>query len=218
MRKSTFMLTVGCAFAAVIIAGNAFGNHLAKRERPILESTALYPDLTMQELTDKAHSILYARVENVGDTYMYGAAVSLTEDFEEAADTVSYPVTPITLVTIHVLKGEPEEGYFTYFEMGGITSDYIRRPDGYAMEEGMEVILFLNEEGFGWGAQSIFPVVDGQVILTDRAVKDFSAKLVSDLETESINAGIRSQLHSKSVKVMGLENFNKLVEDMLKEE
>ncbi len=218
MRKSTFMLTVGCVFAAVIIAGNAFGNHLAKRERPILESTALYPDLTMQELTDKAHSILYARVENVGDTYMYGAAVSLTEDFEEAADTVSYPVTPITLVTIHVLKGEPEEGYFTYFEMGGITSDYIRRPDGYAMEEGMEVILFLNEEGFGWGAQSIFPVVDGQVILTDRAVKDFSAKLVSDLETESINAGIRSQLHSKSVKVMGLENFNKLVEDMLKEE
>ncbi len=214
MRKSTYMLLVGCIFAAVIVAGKAFGNHLAKRERPILESTALYPALTMQELKDKAHSILYARVENVGDTYMYEAAASLTEDFEEAADTVGYPVTPITLKAIQVLKGAPEEGYFTYFEMGGITSDYIQRPDGYAMEEGMEVILFLNEEGFGWGAQSIFPVFDGQVILTDRAVEELSAERMWDIETDSINAGVRSQLRSKSVKVMALKDFCRLVEDM----
>ncbi len=218
MRKEVKILVVGCALVAAAIAGRIVGTHSSEKELPVFESMALYPDLTMQELTNRAPNILHAKVEKVENTYMYEVAVSLTDNFEEASDTVSYPVTPVTLKVIDVLKGEPEKEYFTYIEMGGITPDFIQQPNGYAMEEGMEVILFLNEEGFGWGEQSIFPVIDGQVILTNRALKDVGGELVSDIETESINTNIRSQLHSESVKVMELKSFYEMIDDMLKGE
>ena len=75
---------------------------------------------------------------------------------------------------------------FIYYEEGGVTPDYVQLPDGYALEEGMESILFLNKEGYCWGAGSIFPVVGNKIILNETARNYFDEKDVSVWDTPDL--------------------------------
>lgn len=60
--------------------------------------------------------------------------VSLTMD-TQAADTIAYPITPVTLKVRNIIKGDQTKNEYIYYEDGGITDNYMQLPPGYAMEK-----------------------------------------------------------------------------------
>lgn len=81
------------------------------------------------------------------------------------------------------------------------------------MKQGMEVVLFLNESGYGFGSQSVYPVIDEQVILQEKAVKDIAANKISSISADSIEKdyGIASSIEEDNVSTTSLDEFLNLI-------
>ena len=114
-----------------------------------------------------------------------------------------------------MIKGEIETSQIVYYEDGGETPSYYVQPSGYAMEEGLDFIVFLNEQGYAWGGQSLFPVIGDKIILSEAAVVYIGETSVSTLPKEEITSNIRSQISSATVKVMDKEEFVSMVRDLI---
>lgn len=196
------------------IAGYATGLKNNQKNLPIYENTSVYPAFSLPQLTDTATFIVEAEVVDVGDTIMKEIPVSLTENLEDATESLSYPVTPITLAIHSSIKGDNTGNKLIYYEEGGITSEYVQLPDGYAMEEGMEAILFLNPDGYCWGAQSIFPISGENVILNNAAIEYIGKDNVSVLETQTLDSNIKSQIDAKSINVMPASDFISVIQSI----
>lgn len=197
------------------IAGYATGLKNNQKNLPIYENTSVYPAFSLPQLTDTATFIVEAEVVDVGDTIMKEITVSLTEDLEDATESLSYPVTPITLAIHSSIKGDNTGNKLIYYEEGGITSEYVQLPDGYVMEEGMEAILFLNPDGYCWGVQSIFPISGENVILNNAAIEYIGKDNVSVLETQTLDSNIKSQIDSKSINVMPADDFISVIQSIV---
>lgn len=196
------------------IAGYATGLKNNQKNLPIYENTSVYPAFSLPQLTDTATFIVEAEVVDVGDTIMKEITVSLTENLEDATESLSYPVTPITLAIHSSIKGDNTGNKLIYYEEGGITSEYVQLPDGYAMEEGMEAILFLNPDGYCWGVQSIFPISGENVILNNAAIEYIGKDNVSVLETQTLDSNIKSQIDAKSINVMPASDFISVIQSI----
>lgn len=214
-KKICSWLIVCCTFLLTAVAGYAVGLKNNQKDLPVYESTSVYPAFSLPGLTDRAAFIVKAEVVKVGDTIMKEIPVSLTENPEDATESLSYPITPITLTIHSSIKGNNPGNELIYYEEGGITSTYVQLPDGYAMEEGMEVILFLNSDGYCWGAQSIFPVAGENVILNNMAIEYIGEDNISVLETQSLNSNIRSQIDTQNINVMPTDNFISLIQSIV---
>ena len=197
------------------IAGYATGLKNNQKNLPIYENTSVYPAFSLPQLTDTATFIVEAEVVDVGDTIMKEITVSLTENLEDATESLSYPVTPITLAIHSSIKGDNTGNKLIYYEEGGITSEYVQLPDGYAMEEGMEAILFLNPDGYCWGVQSIFPISGENVILNNAAIECIGKDNVSVLETQTLDSNIKSQIDAKSINVMPADDFISVIQSIV---
>lgn len=218
MKKKIKSVLIVCGTLLLIaIAGYSTGVKNSAKELPVYENTSVYPAFSLPQLTDTATFIVRAEVTEVGDTILKEIPVSLTENPEEATESISYPVTPIILTVHSSVKGDNIGNELIYYEEGGITSTYIQLPDGYAMEEGMDVILFLNPNGYCWGAQSIFPIVGDNVILNNMAVEYVGESNVSVLETQSLNSNIRSQIDVQTVNVMPADEFISIIQSIAAE-
>lgn len=197
------------------IAGYATGLKNNQKNLPIYENTSVYPAFSLPQLTDTATFIVEAEVVDVGDTIMKEITVSLTENLEDATESLSYPVTPITLAIHSSIKGDNTGNKLIYYEEGGITSEYVQLPDGYVMEEGMEAILFLNPDGYCWGVQSIFPISGENVILNNAAIEYIGKDNVSVLETQTLDSNIKSQIDAKSINVMPADDFISVIQSIV---
>lgn len=215
-KKIGSLLIVCCTLFLTAATGYAIGLKNNQENLPVYENTSVYPAFSLPELTDTATFIVEAEVVEIGDTFMKEIPLSLTENPEEATESLGYPVTPITLAIHSSIKGDNIGNEFIYYEEGGMTSTYIQLPDGYAMEEGMNVILFLNPNGYCWGAQSIFPVVDENVILNSTAIEYVGEENVSVLETQSLNSNIRSQIDAQNINVMPADDFISIIQSIVK--
>lgn len=215
-RKIGSLLIVCFAFLLAARAGYVTGLKDNQKDLPVYENISVYPAFSLPELTDTATFIVEAEVIEVGDTIMKEIPVSLTENPEEATESLSYPITPVTLTIHSSIKGDNIGTELIYYEEGGITPTYVQLSDGYAMEEGMEVILFLNSDGYCWGEQSIFPVVGENVILNNIAIEYVGKDNVSALETQTLSSNIRSQIDAHNINVMPTSDFISVIRSMSK--
>lgn len=203
--------------SAFLLVGSAWYLARAKQvspDLPVRHNTVLYPSLSLPELTASASIVVRAEVVRVGDTILKEIPVSLSEDMTTAGGSIGIPVTPVTLAVRFAIKGDTPGKKLTYYEDGGQTDTYIQLPNGYAMEKGMEVILFLNADGYGWGAQSIFPVDADQVILTNEAADYIGRDNVATLETQALDSCVKNQIKAKQVPVMPVDAFIHLIQSM----
>lgn len=214
-KKISFIIVICMVICVTALLGYSYGKRDDSSNLPVYESMAVYPEFSMPELTEKASIIVNATVVNVGDTYIEEIPVSITENSNEASEVLYNPITPITLEVETYLKGDKITNTLTYYEEGGITPTYIQLPNGYAMEEGMEVILFLNEEGCSWGAQSIFPIVDNEVILNEMALDYLDDSEVTLINTSQIEENVRSQINESTVSVISKEDFLSVIAEMV---
>lgn len=214
-KKISFIIAVCVAVCIMVALGYLYGKSVDKGDLPIYESAAIYPAFSMPALAEKASTIVSATVVSIGETYLEEIPVSLSGNPADSSEVLYNPITPVTLEIETCIKGNDAVSTLIYYEEGGNTPSYIQLPDGYAMEEGMEVILFLNERGHGWGAQSIFPVVGDDVILNRMALDYVDDSDVSVLNTSQIDGKVRSQISNSTVSVMGKEEFLTIVEEMV---
>lgn len=214
-KKISSIIAVCIAVCITAVVGYSYGVNKDSGDLPIYESMAVYPEFSMPDLTEQSSTIVNATVVSIGDTYLEEIPVSLTEDLDEFSEVLYNPITPVTLEIETCIKGNDSISTLTYYEEGGITPSYIQLPDGFAMEEGMEVILFLNESGYSWGAQSIFPVVDNEVILNKMALDYVDNSNISVLNTSLIDSNLRSQINNSTVNVMDKEEFLSIVMEMV---
>ena len=213
-KKTSFLLIVCCILVLTAITGYAARLKNNQKNLPIHENTSVYPAFSLPQLTDTAAFIVKAEVVDVGDTIMKEIPASPSENLEDAAESLSYPVTPVTLAIHSSIKGGDTGDKLIYYEEGGITSEYIQLPAGYAMEEGMEAILFLNPDGYCWGAQSIFPISGENVILNNPAIEYIGKDHVSVLETQALDSNIRNQIDAKSINVMPASDFISVIQSI----
>ena len=214
-KKISFIITICIAVCVAAIMGNIYGKYKKEKELPVCESMAIYPQFSMPELVETSSTIVNATVVEVGDTYMDEIAVSLTEDPSEASEVIYNPITPITLEIETSLKGSEEDFTITYYEEGGTTPTYIQLPDGYKMEEGMEIIIFLNDKGYSWGAQSIFPVIENEVILNETALNHLEEANVSIIDKSTIENSVGRQIADTTVSVMDKDEFLNIIEGLV---
>ncbi len=217
MQKKIAGVIICLVVCLTAVAGYVYGKNRNSEDLPVYENTTLYPEFSFPELSEKASCIVNANVIAVGETILKEIPVSLTENPDEATEVLYSPITPITLEVLADLKGDNSKT-ITYYEDGGITPSYIQLPSGYAMEEGMEVIIFLNAKGYGWGAQSIFPVLDDSVILNKAALDYIDSEKVSTIKTEDIQSNLRSQIKSQTISVISKEDFINVINSMTGEE
>lgn len=164
-RKRITILAVLAIFFLVI----GLWGYKQYKTLPVVYCTSIYPDYSVQELVAEAEHIVYGTVEAIEPTQMREVLVSTTLDSSKTEDTLYYPVTPVIISVENPVKGSVSDK-IVYYEESGVTETYIQKPEGYQMEQGMDVILFLNESGYGWGSQSVYPVIDNQVILHEKAI------------------------------------------------
>lgn len=198
-KKISSIIAVCIVVCITAVVGYSYGVNKDSGDLPIYESMAVYPEFSMPDLTEQSSTIVNATVVSIGDTYLEEIPVSLTEDPDEFSEVLYNSITPVTLEIETCIKGNDSISTLTYYEEGGITPSYIQLPDGFAMEEGMEVILFLNESGYSWGAQSIFPVVDNEVILNKMALDYVDNSNISVINTSLIDSNLRSQINNSTV-------------------
>lgn len=206
-RKTAILFTL-IIFLSVI----GLWGYNKNKSLPVIYSTSTYPDYSMGELVNESDNIVYGKVVEIGKTQMQEVSVSTTLDPTKVEDVLYYPITPITISIEDSVKGD-NSSTIIYYEESGATSTYIQRPDGYQMEQGMEVVLFLNESGYGWGSQSVYPVIDDQVILQEKAVKSISPNKINNISPDSIkeNYGISSSMDQENVSTTSLDDFLNLI-------
>ena len=176
-----------------------YGKFQKQEDLPVIRNTTDYPALTLEELSEKAFFILEVQVAKVND--------SILEEYG--------PYTPVTLEIKQVIKGEDKISQIVYYEDGGETPSYYVQPSGYAMEEGLEFIVFLNEQGYAWGGQSLFPVIGDKIILSEAAVEYIGEENISTLQQEEIVSNIRSQISTTTVNVANKEEFISIVSSII---
>lgn len=214
MKKKFLSISIICAILGIASFIGYQSKTYEKGNIPVYENTSVYPEFSFIDLTNEATYILNAEVIEVGDSFMKEIPVSLTENPEDATEVLSYPVTPIKLRIETSIKGNTNTNEFIYYEDGGITDTCIILPGGYAMEEGYNVILFLNSDGYCWGEQSIYPVDGNNVILNETALEYLDDNMVSSMEVEGITSNIRSQINTQSVKVTSIDSFISSIQEL----
>jgi len=178
---------------------------------PVLDNTAVYPELTFNEQVDMAQKIIYGTVVNIDETMLIGEQVYLNEEMTDVAAVLFNPVTPVTLHVINSYKGDDVESV-VYYEDGGKTDSYIIRPSGYQMKTGMEVFLFINNQGYGWGSQSVFPVFNDMVIINESVNKIVAPDLVSNITYNELGCDDKNMSIDASVRVMKKADFVSLIQ------
>lgn len=207
-------IILGFLFCTLIVYVCFYKKSSVHKDLPVHKSTSIYPKLTLPQLTDKASYIVNAKVIDVEDTINNEIAVSLTGNPDDITETVYTPVTPVILEVKSKLKGDINTDTITYYEDGGVTPSYVQLPDGYTMKEGMDVIIFLNNTGYCWGAQSIFPVTGNYVILNNTAIEYIDSQDISVINKDEIQEDIREQINSVNVNVMDIEKFTSVVRSL----
>lgn len=179
MKAKKRFIAVAAVSLALTVATFIFMSLLAEKvdvrgdTLPVFSSTASYPEFLLSELTRESEFIIYARIAKAGDTVLNPIYISYSGEIDAKPDDVLYfPETPINLEILNAIKGKTEDE-FVYLQDGGQAKDYILLPSGYQFEEGMEVILFLNKHGKGWGGLSEFLVFDDNVVLKADTLKEF---------------------------------------------
>lgn len=195
--------TSGLALAAAVFIFVSLAAKEAKvseESLPVFSSTASYPEFTLSELTQESEFIVYARIAKTGDSISNPIYVSYSGEIDAEPDDVLYfPETPINVEIINAIKGNTKDG-LVYLQDGGRAKDYILLPSGHQLEENMEVILFLNEYGKGWGGLSEFLVFDDNVVLKADTLKEFGEKRnlsasISQLPIDSLPNSIYKALY-----------------------
>ncbi|OUP80048.1 hypothetical protein B5F07_21300 [Lachnoclostridium sp. An169] len=128
---------------------------------PVNPSTPDYPEMTLEELAERSEYIVYGKVQKVKDRDLPAVLRDLlgTGDGEEP----SIPVTPVEIQVEQMLKGERESNRIIYYQDGGIRDGSMILPSGFPLEKGDQIIVFLDENGEGYGYRSEFPVDEGLV-------------------------------------------------------
>lgn len=212
---------IGCSILVIlflIIVGALFGINYQTKNLPVVHSSALYPSMNLASLCSESSIVFRGRVEEVRSTVMKDIPVSVTEDASDVSDTITSPETPVILSVEELYKGDSARDSYTYIEEGGTTSTHVVLPS-FQLRNGMEVILFLNDAGYGWGMQSIFPIVDGQVILNEAVWNDVDMSkiqevAVSSLTSKTVRASYETNLVT-DVKVMDEESFVSVIRERL---
>lgn len=212
---------IGCSILVIlflIIVGALFGINYQTKNLPVVHSSALYPSMNLASLCSESSIVFRGRVEEVRSTVMKDIQVSVTEDASDVSDTITSPETPVILSVEELYKGDSARDSYTYIEEGGTTSTHVVLPS-FQLRKGMEVILFLNDAGYGWGMQSIFPIVDGQVILNEAVWNDVDMSkiqevAVSSLTSKTVRASYETNLVT-DVKVMDEESFVSVIRERL---
>lgn len=126
MKKKIGSLFIVCCIF-LLAAGAVHASELKNNQKdlPVYESTSVYPAFSLPELTNQASFIVKAEVIEVGDTIMKEIPVSLTENSQQASESLSYPITPVTLTVHSNMKGDNIGNEIIYYEEGGITSTYV---------------------------------------------------------------------------------------------
>lgn len=154
MRK-TFMLLL---FSTFFIASGILTAFISYK--PEIEVAATYPDLNLTELSGKADYIIHGVVDSKSKTKKVRIPVTTELNVDDSQDGhyLEDVLTEVKIKVIDPLKSKEQITYVTYNEEGGELEGVIYLPDGGLLKKGEEVLIFMNKDGFAWGAQSILKI------------------------------------------------------------
>ena len=184
MKRKLFLS--GALLAACIVAG-IYYLFLSRTEavvKPIIPNTASYPYYNLEELSDKAATVVHGVVQRIGKVEI--EKIPLSTKFEINVDNGKFMEIAITPVFIKVLESlKPKDSQLKkeveFREEGGELNSQIIQPNGGFLKVGDEVIIFLNDSGHSWGSMGVLKVSEGKVTaITANETQQFN---LEDLKT-----------------------------------
>ena len=220
-KNKRIVIICGLLICLTAIGGFLYGKEQRRqqiKDLPVIENMATYPAYTLAQLTDEATYIVEATVSRVKDSKMEKVDAYYIDESGKKVDCPSYfPITPVVLEVKQVIKGEMISKRMTYYEEGGATETHIELPPGIAMREGMELIFFLNEKGYGLGGgQGLFPVYGDKVKVTNVLTEYLEGPMVTTMRSDEIEPEVWNLESNQDLYVMGKEDFISDVRDLMK--
>jgi hypothetical protein len=182
-KKIALTVTV---LAACVVAGiyYPFLGYSNKVIKPVVHDTSSYPQFELEELADQAVVVAQGFVKKRGKTQIVKIPVTTEIDVtkENEGKFLENVETPITIEVTDSIKDKEKKRTITYMEEGGELADRIVEPDGGLLQEGDEVVIFLNKAGHSWGSQGVLRVNNNKVALQEN--KQDKTYELADLKTK----------------------------------
>ena len=207
MRKKIVLLSAGSVLICILmVAGILFIQQQKRNELPIRISVVDYADYNLLDLAKSADCIIEGTVSRVGSNVI------------ENVGEMEEPFTRIKIKVNNVIKGDPSLKSLIYLEEGGYTSINRVIPTGFAMEKGLDVILFLNENGkaVGGSFQSAFPILDELVIIPEiEDIPESEKGLLKTADTREMKSKYTYIISGPEINVMDKDDFISIVKSYL---
>lgn len=229
-RKILNVVLVCLAVAITAIAGYSFGMRhkdsdaeilsdmvdVAKTNTPdnllVVDSTELYATCTLQDMADISANIVIAEVVEIGETTAKKSWIEDQSDGVEPKEGLICIQPLQTAVTLEVkksIKGADVGDKNIFYQDGGVTAEYIQRTNGLDLEEGMEILLFLTEDGYSYGGQGEFFVFDDAVVIpkAPRMRNYLDEEKLFTIQTQSLMSDHKDRVSSQSITMMETDDF-----------
>lgn len=150
-------------------------------EQEVSEITPSYPNYyKLEDLIQNSSNIIHAEVQRLTTAQV----VNVKTPDGESMKTL---YTPTTLSIKELVRGTMPRDTTTYFQMGGENQDLLTIVTGHPLlQEGEEIVLFYESNGYGWGEYSVYRVNDGRVTLETDKLPDVYVQTM-DTETTTFN-------------------------------
>lgn len=228
-RKILNVVLVCLAVAITAIAGYSFGMRhkdsdaeilsdmvdVAKTNTPdnllVVDSTALYATRTLQDMAAISANIVIAEVVEIGETTAKFSPSDWPDVVEpkEGRICIEPLQTAVTLEVKKSIKGADVGDKIIFYQDGGVTAEYIQRTNGLDLEEGMEILLFLTEDGYSYGGQGEFLVFDDAVVIpkAPRMRNYLDEEKLFTIQTQSLMSDYKDRVSSQSITMMETDDF-----------
>lgn len=231
-RKMCAVLSACVAVVMTVVAGCSFGGRdsavpdvagesrtagrFERDDLTVVGNTVLYAACSLAKMADISSDIVIAEVVSIGET-TFQFPDDAEEDLPEGVMCTAPLQTAVTLKVKESIKGAEPGEEILYYEAGGVMEEYMQLPRGYGMEEGMEVLLFLSEDGYSYGGQGEFLMLDGfTVIPRSSDVREYlDGEKIVTVQQQSFQSEFRSLIRAQEVDVMTMEDFTSAVRELM---
>jgi len=138
--------------------------------KPVRHQTATYPYYEIEELAEKATTIVHGTVTRRGKAERIKIPVTteINATNINSNEYIESIETPVYIEIIEPLKlHQPEPKEILYMEEGGELATYILEPPGGSLQKGDEIIIFLNQANHSWGSLGVLRVNNGEVVVME---------------------------------------------------
>ncbi|MCR8655732.1 hypothetical protein [Paenibacillus endoradicis] len=185
MRKKVIFTVF--VLALLIILGLLTSKILSSSTFTVVNSDASYPAMSLEELSIEADKIFQGIVIKRGQSKLIKVPYStdLEVNIKSEGKYFEFAVTKVEIKVTVPIKNTQKNEIIVYMEDGGTINNKTYISGDGQLQVGQEILIFSNEAGYSWGAQSLYSISEKDTVNL-QLYNDMNVYNVNDLKTKII--------------------------------